>query len=1221
MATTPAVEQAPRREERRVVTALFADLVGSTPLAEGLEPEDVKAVVGEAVGRMVSELQRLGGFIKDLAGDGVLAFFGAPVSYEDDAERAVRAALRLVSELSHYADEVSRAWGIRGFSVRIGVATGPVVMGRVGAGDRVEYGAFGDTVNTAARLQTAAQPGTVLIDERTQRLVGPLFELGPPDSLELKGKVEPVTAYHVIAESARAGARRALEGAGERLVGREQALAIARAALDGVFEGTGGILFVTGEAGIGKTRLLVELRHQFAARDVEGARPLWIEGRCVSYGETLPLWPFRDLLRDWLGASIDDPEVRVRVALRREVERLFGSRSHEFYPYLGSALGLSLEPASAARIAELSPEALQYQTFEVIGGLFERLAEDGPLVVWVDDLHWADASSVQLVERLLGVTERAAVLLIASQRAERDHASWSVKETAAREFPHLYREIALEPLSGDADAELLYALVGRNTLPPELERRALTDAEGNPFYLEEIVRSLADAGALVRHNGRYRFDHDVPFEIPETVEKVILARIDRLSPACHTLLTAASALGRRFTLPLLEGVVDGDASLADALHELQRLDLVRTARRWPQPEYRFKHALIQEAAYRTMLGQRRRDLHRRAAEWLERHHAANQDEVLGLLAHHWRAAADDEKAIAYLTRAGDRARREHALDEAIVHYRDLLPLLEERGEEQAMALVHFKLALALHTSLRFAESNEVFRRAFALWRPKPGIGTSTLRVAADGAVLELDPVRSYRPADMQVQMALLDRLVERWPEATIVPSLAESWEISPDGLRYVFRLRDGLRWSDGTPLTAQDVEYAIKRTLDPERPGVSVAVYYMLENAQDHALGRSVSAEAVGVRALDDRTVEFRLAAPAPYFLSVVNRPDSAPHPRHVIEPHGGAWLEPGRQVVSGAFEVVERTPDRLVFTRRPDASPRGGNVERAELTRTPVPEALERYAADEVDLVVAQATSPDADRVPADHPDLELGPPAWSVYLVFDMREPALRNADLRRALAHAIDRSAFPGDLGPNVLVASGGIVPPALQGHTPDIAPRFDPELAREHLRRSGVSERLVVATTAGDPVGRIVAAMVDGWRETLGLEVDVRVPEEDFATARLRLLEIASIAASAWFPGYPDPEYYLRLLLHSEAKDNRGGWSHRPFDDLIELARREADGPTRLALFHDADRMAIAEEVAVIPLAYARNAFLVKPWLRGWWEFGKSWASFAELVVDDARRSGE
>ena len=240
------------------------------------------------------------------------------------------------------------------------------------------------------------------------------------------------------------------------------------------------------------------------------------------------------------------------MALRRNVERLFPGRAAEIYPYLGAMLGLALEPDAVARLAELSPEALQYRTFEVLGRLFERLAEDGPVAVALDDLHSADATSVQLTERLLGITEQAAILLMIAQRPEPDHPSWSVKEVAAREFPHRTREVRLEALSGEADRTLLSALVGAGTLPPALEGRILAHAEGNPFYLEELIGSLIDAGALVREGEQWRFDHDVEVDIPGTVEKVILARIDRLTPECHRVLTAASVIPRIAAISLYE---------------------------------------------------------------------------------------------------------------------------------------------------------------------------------------------------------------------------------------------------------------------------------------------------------------------------------------------------------------------------------------------------------------------------------------------------------------------------------------------------------------------------------------------------------------------------------------------------------------------------------------------------------------------------------------------
>ena len=265
---------------------------------------------------------------------------------------------------------------------------------------------------------------------------------------------------------------------------------------------------------------------------------------------------------------------------------------------------------------------------------------------------------------MLGLAEESAILLVLAMRPERDHASWSLKEVAARQFPHRTRELALEALAEEADRELLGALVGAGTLPTDLEDRVLAHAEGNPFYLEELIGSLMDAGALTRKEDGWRFVHEIEIDIPETVEKVILARLDRLSPKVHEVLIAASVLGRRFGLPLLEGVTGGSGELRDSLRELERLDLLREARRWPQPEYRFKHALIQEAAYRTILRDPRTRLHRKAAQWLEGRYAGHEEEVFGLLAHHWLAASDQDKAVVYLD-CGDYKHAREELVEAV----------------------------------------------------------------------------------------------------------------------------------------------------------------------------------------------------------------------------------------------------------------------------------------------------------------------------------------------------------------------------------------------------------------------------------------------------------------------------------------------------------------------------------------------------------------------------
>jgi class 3 adenylate cyclase len=687
------------REEQRTITALFADLAGSTALGERLDAEEFKLVVGGAVGRVSGEVERFGGFVKSIAGDGVLAFFGAPVSYEDDAERAARAALSILVAMAEYGSEVARGWGIAEFGVRVGICTGPVAVGLVGSGMHVEYAAYGDTVNTAARLQSAAEAGTVLVDGRTQRLIEPLFIWSEPQEFELKGKAEPVRAFCLRGSLPGRSTLRGLAGVSTPTVGREGELASLSAALQKLFAGAGGVAALVGEAGLGKSRLLANLKEEATAGGDPERPLLWLKGGCLSYGEGLPYFPFRDLLRGWLGVSEADPALRVQIALHRMVEQLFDGSAAEVSPYLASLLGMATAGDSGARLLALSAEELQQRTFAAVERLAERLAQDRPVVLALEDLHWADATSIQLTRSLVPLIERAAVLLVFTQRDERDHASWALKEAVSRDFPHLIREIRLEPLPFDAERTLLDELIGAGTLPDELERRVLEAADGNPLYLEELVRSLADAGAIVQRNGHgWRLDHTVPIVIPETVAKVILARADRLSSEARTVLAAASVLGRQFDSSLLAQLVSTDLRLQETLHQLQRLGFIALEGRWPQPQYRFKHALIQEAIYSTIPTEERKRLHRVAAESLEKNEQDTQESLLDL-AHHWLEAGVPDRAIPYYKRGAEQALRVFANEEAVEAITQALDLLARTHDGPARDAEELELRTMLGVAL------------------------------------------------------------------------------------------------------------------------------------------------------------------------------------------------------------------------------------------------------------------------------------------------------------------------------------------------------------------------------------------------------------------------------------------------------------------------------------------------------------------------------------------
>jgi class 3 adenylate cyclase/tetratricopeptide (TPR) repeat protein len=630
------------REERKVVTALFADVVGSTRLTERLDPEDAREVLGGAVRRMVEAVEAFGGTVKDLAGDGILALFGAPVTHEDDAERAIRAGLRIVSEAGGEPDASGTT-----VPVRVGIETGLVVLGPVGGGGRVEYGATGDAINTAARLQSHALSGSVLVGEVTRRAVGDRFAFGQERRLELKGKAELVAAFEV------AGERRAPQPVAPAapMVGREHELERASRVARRAFEGEGGQVLVVGDPGIGKSRLVEELR-----RRVADPKVTWVEGRCVSFGGATPYLPLRELVHDALGlpsgSAVSTSDLRQRV-------RATAGELDDAVPYLAAVLGVGAGDAAE----HLSPETRRLRTVDALRRLVIALAERGPTAVSIEDLHWADASTVQALERLIPTSEGRPLLFVLTSRSGDGSIGAQITSEAHAEV------IELAPLADESVDELVGSLVGGGAIPDPLLERVAETAGGNPFFLSELVRSLLASGEL-ESAGEIR-----TIELPTTIEKVILARLDQLDPAHRDVVTSASVLGRTVALPLLERMIG-----ADPRSETDDLVRLRLFERDGKPEeVWFAHALIQEVAYGSLLRRRRRELHGKAASAIEELWPDRLEENLGILALHHRGAGDLEASILCHDLAAERAERLHAGEETLQHLTASIELSRELG--------------------------------------------------------------------------------------------------------------------------------------------------------------------------------------------------------------------------------------------------------------------------------------------------------------------------------------------------------------------------------------------------------------------------------------------------------------------------------------------------------------------------------------------------------------
>jgi class 3 adenylate cyclase/tetratricopeptide (TPR) repeat protein len=636
------------REERKVVTALFADVVGSTTLTERLDPEDAREILGGAVGRMIQAVEAFGGTVKDLAGDGVLALFGAPVTHEDDAERAIRAALRIVQTSGDDPRSPELA-------VRVGIETGLVVLGPTGAGGRVEYGATGDALNTAARLQAHATPGGILVGDATRRGVADRFEWGEERSLNLKGKAEPVSAFEVVGE--RRDPQRVV--ASVPMVGREREFGRATAMADRALGGEGGLLLVVGEPGIGKSRLVEEVRSH-ASRT--GAT--WLEGRCVSFGGSTPYLPLRDVIVDAVRLPRDEPVAEP--LLRERMRGILPSDLDDVVPYLRALLGTADDERP-----QPSPETFRLRVLDALRRLFLALAERGPVVVAVEDLHWADASTIQALDVLVSGEPGDAVVFVLTTRGD------TRSRALADANPERTEVINLAPLPNHRVDELADSLLEGETVPDELQGRIVETAGGNPFFLGELIRSLLGSGVLGREEEASGRDGAV--ELPPTIEKVILARLDVLEPRSRDALTAASVLGREVELALLERLIGSDPAT-------ETDDLVRTGlfERDERPdEVWFAHALIQEVAYGSLLKRRRRELHATAATAIEELWPDGIDEHLGILAFHHRGAGDLEAARRWHDLAAERAERLHAGQEAVEHLSAAIELDAELGRTAA----------------------------------------------------------------------------------------------------------------------------------------------------------------------------------------------------------------------------------------------------------------------------------------------------------------------------------------------------------------------------------------------------------------------------------------------------------------------------------------------------------------------------------------------------------
>jgi class 3 adenylate cyclase/tetratricopeptide (TPR) repeat protein len=653
--------------ERKQVTVLFADLKGSMELLADRDPEEARAILDPVLERMVEAVHRYEGTVNQVLGDGIMALFGAPLAHEDHAVRACYAALRMQESVREYAEEVRRTEGLV-IQIRVGLNSGEVVVRSIGSDLRMDYTAVGQTTHLAARMEQLAAPGSSLLAPDTLRLAEGYIQVKPLGPTAVKGLSAPVEVYELVGAGMARSRLQATAARGlTKFVGRDSELETLRRTLELAGNGHGQVVALVGEPGVGKSRLVWEFSHSHRTQGW-----LVLESRSVSYGKASPYLPVIDLLKSYCGIEAQDDVRRVR---EKVLGKLLGldETLRLTLPALLSLLDIPVDdPAWEA----LDPPQRRQRTLEALKRLLLRESQEQPLLLVFEDLHWIDTETQALLDGLVESLPTARLLLLVNYRPEYAHA-WGNRT--------YYSQLRLDPLPIGSAQELLGALLGEDVRLAPLMRLLTERTEGNPFFLEESVRTLVETGVLVGERGSYRLGKPLAsIQVPATVQAVLAARIDRLTPEDKRLLQCAAVIGKDVPYPILRAIAElREEWLRQGLADLQAAELLYETNLFPDPDYTFKHALTHEVAYASLLQERRRALHARIVAAIEALYPDRLGEYADELAQHAVRGEQWAKAVAYLRQAGTRAAARSAHREAASYFEQAMAALDHLPESRA----------------------------------------------------------------------------------------------------------------------------------------------------------------------------------------------------------------------------------------------------------------------------------------------------------------------------------------------------------------------------------------------------------------------------------------------------------------------------------------------------------------------------------------------------------
>jgi class 3 adenylate cyclase/tetratricopeptide (TPR) repeat protein len=701
---------AKKESERRTASVIFADISGFTAMSEKIDPEEMTAIVNDCFNRMGRVIERQGGTIDKFMGDCIMVLFGVPQAIEDAPQKAVDCAIEMRNVLQEFSEELALDTPL---DLHVGINSGEVIYGEIGSEQKKQYTVMGDTVNVASRLEDASDRGQILVGLPTYRATADDFEYRELRPVTVRGKSEPVPVYELLAARSKGQIDLAMT---ERMIhsdmiGRDQELELLKGLLARLIQGEGAIVSVTGDAGIGKSRLVRELRTTEPMSKVT-----LLEGRTQSVGQNLSFHLLADLIRHTAGIEEEDDEPEQVRKLTRLVNEYNPREFAEIFPFLCLVLGIEPPGAHQERVHGVEAEGLSKLMLKALRGLLLGAAEQAPVVIRLEDLHWSDQSSIDLLLPLLRLVYRHRILFILVFRPKYPETSERVLSFLQENFIEESKTIALRPLDEGESKTLVSNLLKNRELPRRILSQIVEKSEGNPFFIEEVVRSLIDQGAVDVRRSRFAITDKIEtVVIPDTINQVIMARIDRLEEETRNLLKIASVIGRAFYYRVLAEVAGTVGDLETRIAHLKGAEILLERKTREEREYLFRQALAHEAVYGSILFQKRKELHLSVARAIEKLFVQRLAEFYGMLAYHYSQGEDLDKAEEYLLNAGQLALKSSASSEALNYYNRALSLYLSKSEREAdpqkLSMMAKNIALAYSNKGYYAEAVTHFDRA------------------------------------------------------------------------------------------------------------------------------------------------------------------------------------------------------------------------------------------------------------------------------------------------------------------------------------------------------------------------------------------------------------------------------------------------------------------------------------------------------------------------------